>query len=121
MAFLPEILDDDTTTKISMTMMINLEAVDIPLNMSRVMVETNGRLDRPLAWTQRLITRMTTVIAIEDVRREVKILQALTGHRNLVQCYDCYENDNVYVVMELCKGGVENTQKRMQRLSWSKF
>ncbi|CAL5376732.1 unnamed protein product [Camellia sinensis] len=118
MAFSPEILDDDATSKISMTMMINWEAVDIPLNMSRVMVETNGRSDRPLAWTQRLITSMTTVIAIEDVRREVKILQALTGHRNLVQCYDCYENDeNVYVVME----GVENTQKRMQRLSWSKF
>ncbi|CAL5328632.1 unnamed protein product [Camellia sinensis] len=114
-----------------MTMMINWEAVDIPLNMSRVMVETNGRLDRPLAWTQRLITRMTTVIAIEDVRREVKILQALTGHRNLVQCYDCYENDNVYVVMDCYVKevnywieyflGVENTQKRMQRLSWSKF
>ncbi|XP_028058670.1 CDPK-related kinase 7-like [Camellia sinensis] len=51
-------------------------------------------------------SKMTTVIAIEDVRREVKILQALTGHRNLVQCYDCYEDDeNVYVVMELCKGG----------------
>ncbi|KAF5938098.1 hypothetical protein HYC85_025604 [Camellia sinensis] len=51
-------------------------------------------------------SKMTTVIAIEDVRREVKILQALTGHRNLVQCYDCCEDDeNVYVVMELCKGG----------------
>ncbi|KAI7988090.1 40S ribosomal protein S24-2 [Camellia lanceoleosa] len=58
MAFSPEILDDDTTSKISMTMMINWEAVDIPLNMSRVMVETNRRSDRPLAWTQRLITRV---------------------------------------------------------------
>lgn len=45
--------------------------------------------------------QMTTAIAIEDVRREVKILQALTGHKNLVQFYEAYEdNDNVYIVME---------------------
>ncbi|XP_047151912.1 CDPK-related kinase 7-like isoform X1 [Vigna umbellata] len=51
-------------------------------------------------------SKMTTAIAIEDVRREVKILRALTGHKNLVQFYDAYEdNDNVYIVMELCKGG----------------
>ncbi|XP_051148666.1 CDPK-related kinase 7-like [Andrographis paniculata] len=50
--------------------------------------------------------KMTTAIAVEDVRREVKILRALTGHNNLVQFYDAYEDeDNVYVVMELCKGG----------------
>ncbi|XVE60959.1 hypothetical protein DITRI_Ditri06bG0002700 [Diplodiscus trichospermus] len=50
--------------------------------------------------------KMTTAIAIEDVRREVKILRALTGHKNLVQFYDAYEDDdNVYIVMELCKGG----------------
>ncbi|KAJ0099334.1 hypothetical protein Patl1_21154 [Pistacia atlantica] len=49
---------------------------------------------------------MTTAIAIEDVRREVKILRALTGHKNLVQFYDAYEDDdNVYIIMELCKGG----------------
>ncbi|GAB2267124.1 cyclin-dependent serine/threonine protein kinase [Dionaea muscipula] len=51
-------------------------------------------------------SKMTTAIAIEDVRREVKILCALTGHPNLVQFYDAYEDDdNVYIVMELCKGG----------------
>ncbi|KAF5474278.1 hypothetical protein F2P56_006191 [Juglans regia] len=51
-------------------------------------------------------SKMTTAIAIEDVRREVKILRALTGHENLVQFYDAYEDeDNVYVVMELCTGG----------------
>ncbi|XP_057785487.1 CDPK-related kinase 7-like [Salvia miltiorrhiza] len=51
-------------------------------------------------------SKMTTAIAIEDVRREVKILRALTGHTNLVQFYEAYEDeDNVYVVMELCKGG----------------
>ncbi|XP_020213159.1 CDPK-related kinase 7 [Cajanus cajan] len=51
-------------------------------------------------------SKMTTAIAIEDVRREVKILRALSGHKNLVQFYEAYEdNDNVYIVMELCKGG----------------
>ncbi|KAJ9185005.1 hypothetical protein P3X46_004685 [Hevea brasiliensis] len=51
-------------------------------------------------------SKMTTAIAIEDVRREVQILRALTGHKNLAQFYDAYEDDeNVYVVMELCKGG----------------
>ncbi|XP_027360537.1 CDPK-related kinase 5-like [Abrus precatorius] len=50
--------------------------------------------------------KMTTAIAIEDVRREVKLLRALTGHKNLVQFYDAYEDDdNVYIVMELCEGG----------------
>ncbi|XP_058088700.1 CDPK-related kinase 5-like isoform X2 [Magnolia sinica] len=50
--------------------------------------------------------KMTTAIAIEDVRREVKILRALTGHSNLVKFYDAYEDhDNVYIVMELCEGG----------------
>ncbi|XP_031116007.1 CDPK-related kinase 5-like [Ipomoea triloba] len=50
--------------------------------------------------------KMTTAIAIEDVRREVLILRALTGHNNLVQFYDAYEdNDNIYIVMELCEGG----------------
>lgn len=44
---------------------------------------------------------MTTPIAIEDVRREVKILRALTGHSNLVKFYDSYEdNENVYIIME---------------------
>ncbi|KAB1207121.1 CDPK-related protein kinase [Morella rubra] len=51
-------------------------------------------------------SKMTTAIAIEDVRREVKILRALTGHNNLVQFYDAFEDhDNVYIVMELCEGG----------------
>ncbi|KAK4426352.1 CDPK-related kinase [Sesamum alatum] len=50
--------------------------------------------------------KMTTAIAIEDVRKEVKILRALTGHNNLIQFYDAYEDqDNVYIVMELCEGG----------------
>ncbi|PPS07296.1 hypothetical protein GOBAR_AA13350 [Gossypium barbadense] len=55
---------------------------------------------------QQVAVKMTTAIAIEDVRREVKILRALSGHSNLVQFYDAYEDhDNVYIVMELCEGG----------------
>ncbi|KAI3799041.1 hypothetical protein L1987_34329 [Smallanthus sonchifolius] len=52
-------------------------------------------------------SKMTTAIAIEDVHREVKILRALTGHNNLITFYDAYEDhDYVYLVMELCEGGV---------------
>lgn len=44
---------------------------------------------------------MTLAIAIEDVRREVKMLKALSGHRNLVKFYDAFEDvNNVYIVME---------------------
>lgn len=50
--------------------------------------------------------KMTTAISIEDVRREVKILKALSGHPNLVKFYDAFEDaNNVYIVMELCEGG----------------
>ncbi|KAL5726797.1 non-specific serine/threonine protein kinase [Ranunculus cassubicifolius] len=50
--------------------------------------------------------KMTTAISIEDVRREVKILKALSGHVNLVRFYDSYEDaNNVYIIMELCEGG----------------
>lgn len=44
---------------------------------------------------------MTTAIAIEDIRREIKILRALTGHPNLLKFYDAFEDaDSVYIVME---------------------
>ncbi|KAJ1378035.1 Serine/threonine-protein kinase, active site [Sesbania bispinosa] len=50
--------------------------------------------------------KMTTAIAIEDVRREVKILKALSGHKHLVKFHDAFEDaNNVYIVMELCEGG----------------
>eukprot|EP00258_Populus_trichocarpa_P035251 XP_024451270.1 CDPK-related kinase 3 isoform X2 [Populus trichocarpa] len=50
--------------------------------------------------------KMTSTISIEDVRREVKILKALSGHRHLVKFYDAFEDaNNVYIVMELCEGG----------------
>jgi calcium-dependent protein kinase len=50
--------------------------------------------------------KMTIPIAVEDVKREVKILQALTGHENVVRFYNAFEDKNsVYIVMELCEGG----------------
>ncbi|KAJ0962171.1 hypothetical protein J5N97_029999 [Dioscorea zingiberensis] len=51
--------------------------------------------------------KMTTPISIEDVRREVKILKALSGHTNLVKFYDAFEDTLIalYIVMELCEGG----------------
>lgn len=45
--------------------------------------------------------QMTSAIAIEDVRREVKILSALTGCMNIVQFFDAFEDEeHVYIVME---------------------
>ncbi|XP_073000778.1 CDPK-related kinase 3-like [Typha latifolia] len=50
--------------------------------------------------------KMTTAISIEDVRREVKILKALSVHTNLVKFFDaCEDALNVYIIMELCEGG----------------
>ncbi|KAK8702389.1 hypothetical protein V6N13_020745 [Hibiscus sabdariffa] len=62
--------------------------------------------DHPLAVKIISKAKMTTAISIEDVRREVKILKALSGHKHLVQFYDaCEDANNVYIVMELCEGG----------------
>ncbi|KAL5737024.1 hypothetical protein ACOSQ2_031812 [Xanthoceras sorbifolium] len=50
--------------------------------------------------------KMTTALAIEDVRREVKILKALSGHKHMIKFYDAFEDANsVYIIMELCEGG----------------
>ncbi|XP_037492053.1 CDPK-related kinase 4 isoform X2 [Jatropha curcas] len=50
--------------------------------------------------------KMTTAISIEDVRREVKILKALSGHKHMIKFHDAFEDaNNVYIVMELCEGG----------------
>ncbi|KAL9393929.1 hypothetical protein Peur_013214 [Populus x canadensis] len=50
--------------------------------------------------------KMVLPIAVEDVKREVKILRELTGHENVVQFYNALEDDSyVYIVMELCEGG----------------
>ncbi|RWR74459.1 Protein kinase domain-containing protein [Cinnamomum micranthum f. kanehirae] len=50
--------------------------------------------------------KMILPIAVEDVKREVKILQALAGHENVVRFHNAFEDDSfVYIVMELCEGG----------------
>lgn len=50
--------------------------------------------------------KMTSAVAIEDVRREVKILKALSGNQHMLRFYDAFEDtNNVYLVMELCEGG----------------
>ncbi|KAJ8760823.1 hypothetical protein K2173_021861 [Erythroxylum novogranatense] len=50
--------------------------------------------------------KMTTAMSIEDVRREVNILKALSGHKHMITFHDAFEDDdNVYIVMELCEGG----------------
>ncbi|KAI3808404.1 hypothetical protein L1987_24354 [Smallanthus sonchifolius] len=50
--------------------------------------------------------KMVLPAAVEDVKREVKILQALSGHENVVQFHNAYEDSSyVYIVMELCEGG----------------
>ncbi|XP_049357432.1 calcium-dependent protein kinase 28-like isoform X2 [Solanum verrucosum] len=50
--------------------------------------------------------KMVVPIAVEDVKREVKILKAFAGHENVVDFYNAFEDDNyVYIVMELCEGG----------------
>lgn len=45
--------------------------------------------------------QMVLPIAVEDVKREVKILQALKDHENVVHFHNAYEDDSyVYIVME---------------------
>ncbi|KAJ0750949.1 putative protein kinase CAMK-CDPK family [Helianthus annuus] len=49
---------------------------------------------------------MILPVAVEDVKREVKILRVLSGHENVVQLYNAFEDDSyVYIAMELCEGG----------------
>lgn len=44
---------------------------------------------------------MVLPVAVEDVRREVKILKALKGHENVVHFFNAFEDDSyVYIVME---------------------
>ena len=43
---------------------------------------------------------------IEDVKREILILQYLTGQPNIVEFKGAYEDKkNLHLVMELCSGG----------------
>ena len=44
---------------------------------------------------------MTLPIEVEDVKREVKILEALSGHEKVVGFHNAFEDKNyVYIVME---------------------
>lgn len=48
-----------------------------------------------------ILGQMILPIAVEDVKREVQILQALSGHENVVQFYNAFDDDSyVYIVME---------------------
>ena len=44
---------------------------------------------------------MILSVVVEDVKREVKILEALSGHQNVVEFYNTYEDSSyMYIVME---------------------
>ncbi|XP_042021007.1 calcium-dependent protein kinase 1-like isoform X2 [Salvia splendens] len=50
--------------------------------------------------------KLATPDDVADVRREVQIMHHLTGHRNIVELKECFEDrHNVHLVMELCAGG----------------
>lgn len=43
---------------------------------------------------------------VEDLRREVQIMNHLAGHPNIVKIFDTFEDTkDVHIVMELCTGG----------------
>jgi len=50
--------------------------------------------------------KLLTPADVEDVRREVQILAHLSGHQNIVQLIECYEDaKEIHMVMQLCPGG----------------
>lgn len=50
--------------------------------------------------------KLVTSDDVEDVRREVQILQHLSGHQNVVQLKGTYEDKSyIHMVMEACAGG----------------
>ncbi|CAN1315172.1 Calcium-dependent protein kinase 29 [Linum perenne] len=50
--------------------------------------------------------KLVTKKDIDDVRREILILQHLTGQPNIVEFKGAYEDkDNLHLVMEVCSGG----------------
>ena len=43
---------------------------------------------------------------IDSIKREVEVLRRLEGSLNIIRMVDVFEDDeNVYIVQELCKGG----------------
>ncbi|KAK8955813.1 Calcium-dependent protein kinase 6 [Platanthera guangdongensis] len=50
--------------------------------------------------------KLITKEDVEDVRREIQIMHHLSGHKNVVQIKEAYEDSlYVHIVMELCAGG----------------
>ncbi|KAJ7566523.1 hypothetical protein O6H91_02G107000 [Diphasiastrum complanatum] len=50
--------------------------------------------------------KLTTPGDVEDVKREIQVLERLAGHPNIVELKAVYEDaDFVHLVMELCAGG----------------
>ncbi|KAL3619222.1 Calcium-dependent protein kinase 15 [Castilleja foliolosa] len=50
--------------------------------------------------------KLVTPDDVDDVRREVQIMHHLTGHRNIVELREVFEDRySVHLVMELCAGG----------------
>eukprot|EP00190_Bangiopsis_sp_CCMP1999_P007017 CAMPEP_0198722290 /NCGR_PEP_ID=MMETSP1475-20131203/72_1 /TAXON_ID= ORGANISM="Unidentified sp., Strain CCMP1999" /NCGR_SAMPLE_ID=MMETSP1475 /ASSEMBLY_ACC=CAM_ASM_001111 /LENGTH=522 /DNA_ID=CAMNT_0044483193 /DNA_START=172 /DNA_END=1740 /DNA_ORIENTATION=- len=50
----------------------------------------------------KLVTQDNT----QDIRNEILIMEAVTGHPNVVKIFGAYEDDNnVHIVLELCTGG----------------
>ena len=43
---------------------------------------------------------------IEDIKNEIRILKVLSGHQNILQYDEYYEDKkHFYIVTEFCKGG----------------
>nr|GEW47023.1 calcium-dependent protein kinase 28-like [Tanacetum cinerariifolium] len=50
---------------------------------------------------KKLDGNMILPVRVEDVKREVNLLRALSGHENVVQFYNAFEDDYyVYIAME---------------------
>ncbi|EEF38317.1 calcium-dependent protein kinase, putative [Ricinus communis] len=50
--------------------------------------------------------KMITNKDVKDLMNEIQIMQQLTGNPNVTKIQEAYEDDeSVYIVMELCKGG----------------
>eukprot|EP00249_Psilotum_nudum_P024859 c29309_g1_i4 orf=644-2545(-) len=62
--------------------------------------------------------RLTSRQDVEDVRNEIEIMSHLSGHSNIVQLIDVFEDTAyVHIVMELCLGG-ELFDRIVQRKSY---
>ncbi|KAL0408112.1 UNVERIFIED_CONTAM: Calcium-dependent protein kinase [Sesamum radiatum] len=61
---------------------------------------------QPFACKSIATRKLVTPDDVADVRREVQIMHHLTGHRNIVELKEVFEDrHNVHLVMELCAGG----------------